>query len=137
MIPCLRVFLLGSVMFLAALVLAPPLARPAIEVTCQMLSQAPTGWSCPLSMPAAENGGGELVLHLEYAPPVRTPITELWEVITPSNESWQLPVRGAGSRAQGALALPQNARLSSGLWRARALGFSVTPISMRLTLSRR
>ena len=136
-IPSLRAVLLGSLVVLAILVAAPLLARPATEVTCQMLSQPGFGWTCPLSVPAPEGGNGELILEFEYAPPVRTPITELWEVTSPGNESWQLPVRGSSSRARGTLALHQNARISGGLWRARPLGVSVTPIGVRLTLSRR
>lgn len=127
--------LFGGALLLAASGIVSPPALPGMETSCQMFAQGGLGWSCPLTMPATEGGGGELILELEYSQPFRTPVTELWEVIAPSNESWQAPVRGSAFGARGTLALSQRARISSGLWRARALGLSVTPVSVRLRIT--
>jgi len=83
--PALRAALVA-----ATLLALPTSAAPATAVTCQMLPQAVWGWTCPLSLPAAGEGGGELVLELDYTPPLRVQIAEVWEVTSPANESWQL-----------------------------------------------
>jgi hypothetical protein len=79
--------------------------------------------------------GGELILELEYAQALRTQVTELWEVTTPNNQSWPLVVQSSFAGGRGTLVLSAGARIESGLWHARPLGFSVTPLSVRLILS--
>lgn len=123
------------IVVLAMLIAIPLPAFPSMQVSCQMLLEAERGWICPLIIPVTGRLGGELHLKLEYAQPLRTPITELWEVTTPSNESWQILIQGSSFGARGAIALPKEVRIQSGLWRAQPLGFSVTPVSARLTLS--
>ncbi|MFZ1061455.1 MAG: hypothetical protein WAP47_19955 [Candidatus Rokuibacteriota bacterium] len=130
--PALRAALVA-----ATLLALPTSAAPATAVTCQMLPQAAWGWTCPLSLPAAGEGGGELVLELDYTPPLRVQIAEVWEVTSPANESWQLVVRGSWSGGRGSLVVAGPLRRAAGLWRARPLGASVAPVGVRLTVSLR